>query len=157
MKIFMSKFGYYGDGGSSLKSVSDWSYEELLDRALASIPKVISRAERFEIPTAVTTIVGNKTIIHNFKDICEVFNREPKHVARFILREIGTAGDIEDSRLILQGRFSRSTINNIIARYAKLFVICPICGAPDTYITKERRVYILICTACGARTSITAR
>jgi len=139
-----------------LRSVKDWSYEELLDRALSQVPKVVSRAERFEIPMATTTIVGNKTIIHNFKEICEILNREPKHVARFLLREIGTAGDIEDSRLVLQGRFSRSTINNIIARYAKIFVICPICGAPDTYIRKEKRVYILVCTACGAKNSITA-
>lgn len=140
-----------------MKSISDWTYEELLDRALSMVPKTVTKAERFEIPSAVVSIVGNRTIIHNFKDICEVLNREPRQVARFILREVGTAGEIEDSRLILQGRFSRSTINNVVERYAKLFVICPICGAPDTYVTKEKRVFILICTACGARTSISVR
>lgn len=144
-------------GDINMKSVSDWSYEELLDRALSMVPQKTIRGERFKIPSAVITIVGNKTILHNFKDICEVLNRDVKHVAKFILREIGTAGDIEDTRLILQGRFSRASINNVIERYAKYFIICPVCNAPDTYLTKERRVYILVCTACGARTSVSIR
>ena len=152
----MFKVDFMMAGGFHMKFVSDWSYEELLDRALSMVPKKTTKGERFKIPSAIITIVGNRTILHNFKDICEVLNRDAKHVARFILREIGTAGDIEDTRLVLQGRFSRTTLNNVIERYAKYFVICPVCKAPDTYLTKERRVYILVCTACGARTSVSA-
>ncbi|HDO21156.1 MAG TPA: translation initiation factor IF-2 subunit beta [Candidatus Bathyarchaeota archaeon] len=151
-------YSYYGaDGGFFLKHVSEWSYEEMLDRALSMLPQKISRGERFKLPIPNTSIIGNRTIVYNFKEICDVLNRDIKHVLRFLLRELGTAGDVEDSRLILQGRFSSSTIFNILNRYAKLFVICPVCGAPDTYITREKRVFILVCTACGARTSVSAR
>jgi len=144
-------------GGVSLKHIGDWKYEELLDRALSNLPKKISRGGRFKLPSANVSIVGNRTIIHNFKEFTTLFNRDEKHVMKFLLSELGTAGEIDDSRLILQGRFSRSSINNILNRYAKLFVICPICGAPDTYIVKEKRVFFLICTACGAKTSLSAK
>jgi|YelNatPaOPRAMG01_1025707.scaffolds.fasta_scaffold17071_4 translation initiation factor 2 subunit 2 len=134
--------------------MSELVYEQLLDRALKQIPNKQLKYERFEIPKSEIIMEGNKTIIINFKEIYTILNREPKHIAKFIMKEVGSAGDIDDSRLTLHGKFSRQTINKVIEEYTKLYVICPICGKADTFIKKEERLTYLICGACGATSSL---
>lgn len=100
------------------------------------------------------TIEGNKTIIENFKDIAEALNRDPQHLLKFLLREIATAGTLEGKRVVLQGRFTPYLIANKLKKYIKEYVICPVCGSPDTKIIKRDRFYFLKCEACGAETPI---
>lgn len=129
-------------------------YEQLLDRALKHIPKHVSKHERFEVPRARVVVIGNRTLIQNFREICSILRREPKHVARFFLKELATAGDIEGDMLALQGKFSRAAINKLVRIYTESYVICPICGSPDTRLVKEKRIVFLVCEACGARSSV---
>ncbi len=135
-----------------IKRVLD--YEQLLERALRQVPKHVTKHERFEIPRARVVIIGTRTIIQNFKEICDILRREPRHLARFLLRELATAGDIEGDMLALQGKFSRSAINRLIKIYTESYVICPVCGSPDTRLVKEKRLMFLVCEACGARSSV---
>ncbi|RLF23961.1 MAG: translation initiation factor IF-2 subunit beta [Thermoprotei archaeon] len=131
-----------------------YRYEELLKRALEQMPKQRAEATRFEIPKAKITVIGMRTVIHNFKEICERLNREPRHVLRFILRELATAGMFEGDVLVLQGKFSKGAIDRLIEIYAKNYVICPVCGAPDTKLIKEKRLMFMVCEACGAKSSV---
>lgn len=125
-------------------------YEWLLERALLKVPSKPSKADRFELPKSQIMIIGNKTIIHNFKDIADSLNRDPKHLFQFLLHELGTAGVIEEGRATLHGKFVESSINALIERYAKMYVICPVCNKVDTELKKEGRITMLICGACGA-------
>ncbi len=43
----------------------------------------------------------------NFGEIADVLNRDPEHLLKFLLRELGTAGKVEGTRVIFQGRFSQ--------------------------------------------------
>jgi|YelNatPaOPRAMG01_1025707.scaffolds.fasta_scaffold02695_9 translation initiation factor 2 subunit 2 len=140
--------------GDLKKRVSDYSYEELLDRALSSVK--VSGGDRgvFSLPKISVSIMGGTTIVSGFMNVVEYFNRDVKHVLSFLLKELGAAGTISGDKLILHGRYSGSSIENTLLKYAKTYVICPVCGSRDTYLTKERRVTILVCTACGARTSV---
>ncbi len=132
----------------------EFDYLPLLERALKQVPKHKVRSERFEIPRAMVTIIGSRTVIQNYREICDILRRSPRHVARFLLRELATAGNIEGDMLILQGRFQANTINRLIKVYTKSYVLCPICGSPDTRLVKERRLLFLICEACGAISSV---
>lgn len=134
--------------------MSELTYEQLLNRALRQIPAKQLKYERFEIPKAEVIVEGNKTIITNFKEIHTKLNREPKHIAKFIMKEVGSAGDIDDLRLILHGKFSKQTINKAIEEYTKLYVICPVCGKADTFIRRGERLIYLVCGACGASSSL---
>lgn len=131
-----------------------YDYISLLKRARSMIPPKVLEKRRFEIPKASVAIQGNKTIIINFKSICDAFNREPRHVLKYLLRELATAGIIEEGRVIFQGKFSGSAINNLIKRYAEIYVMCPICHKPDTKIVKEGKFSFLVCEACGAKTPV---
>mgnify|MGYP000182648757 CR=1 FL=1 len=129
-------------------------YTSLLDRAMNQVPKHRVEQSRFKVPKAEVSIVGSRTIIHNFKELTNTLRREPRHLLRFILKQLATAGDIEGDLVILQGQFSRATINRLIDLYVRNYVICPVCKAPDTKIVKEKRMWFLICEACGAKSSI---
>ncbi|MGQ4915013.1 MAG: translation initiation factor IF-2 subunit beta [Candidatus Asgardarchaeia archaeon] len=135
-------------------SESKYDYKTLLERAKAQLPKKVFETKRFEVPKAKVLVHGNRTIIQNFKNICEAFNRPPEHVLKYLLRELATAGQIDDIRAIFQGKFMTSAINDLIRRYADLYVICPLCHKPDTRIVKEGKFSFLVCEACGARTPV---
>jgi translation initiation factor 2 subunit 2 len=126
-------------------------YDELLEKGMEEVPDVEENADRFEVPVADTRKSGSNTVVENFKEIAEKFNREEKHFSKYILNEMGTAGHVENGELILNGEFRRGNINGRIENYADKFLYCPECGSPDTKMKKEKGVELLKCQACGAR------
>ncbi|MEM3507658.1 MAG: translation initiation factor IF-2 subunit beta [Candidatus Bathyarchaeia archaeon] len=129
-------------------------YTELLDRALAKVPKKILSGERFEYPDVVCATFGNKTIIYNFAEISNKLNRSPLHLLKYLSKEMATAGTFDGTRATFQGKFLKETISRILNIYCDRYVICPICKRPDTAIKKEGRFSFLVCEACGAKSSI---
>ena len=132
----------------------EYDYESLLSRARAQIPDVASKRERLEIPRLSYTIVGMRTIIHNFKEIADALDRDPQHLLKFLSGEMATAATMQESRAIFQGKFPHDTFDRLLQRYMESFVVCPICKRPDTRIVKEKRLSFIVCKACGARSSI---
>lgn len=126
-------------------------YEDLLNRAIDQLPPEVFENKRFKVPRAYSNIQGNRTFIKNFKDVAEKLNRDPQHLLKFLLRELGTAGNLEGGRAILQGKFTHYLINDRIEDYVDKYVICPECNRPDTKIIREDRISLLKCLACGAR------
>lgn len=129
-------------------------YEKLLDEAYVGIKPVESKIDRFEIPKAEGHIEGVKTIITNFKVICNYIRRDPAHVLKFLLGELATPGVVKGDRLILTRKISSSAINEKIKLYVETYVICKECKKPDTEIQKEDRFTFIHCLACGAKKSI---
>ena len=129
-------------------------YKELLKRARAQLPPRGLDRKRFELPQPRGSTIGMRTILHNHKEICDALNRDPRHVLKFFSKEMATAGTIDGTRSIFQGKFGRDTLQRLIIRYVDEFVQCPVCKRPDTKIVKERRLSFLICEACGARSSV---
>jgi translation initiation factor 2 subunit 2 len=126
-------------------------YNELLDRAIDQLPPEVFETKRFTVPKAYSDIQGNRTFIKNFKEIADALNRDPQHVLKYLLRELGTAGNIEGGRAIMQGKFTHFVINERIDEYVEKFVICHECNRPDTRIIREDRIFLLKCAACGAK------
>jgi translation initiation factor 2 subunit 2 len=136
--------------------LGEYDYEYLLDRARTSVPERLFDKDRFNIPHVSTYTEGNKTFILNFKEICDVLNREPNQVMKFLLRELATSGLVQGNRAIFQGNFPDSSLEDLVKRYTREYVLCPLCGQPDTVLKKEGRVIILTCEACGARNPVRA-
>jgi len=130
------------------------TYKEMLKEARKKISKDITQAKRLEIPSPQTTIQGNRTFITNFTDITNSIRRDPKHLAKFLFRELAKPGHINGNRLILQGKVIKSLIENKIDAYIKEFVYCKECNKPDTHFEKEDRIIFLKCEACGAKQAI---
>jgi len=132
-------------------------YEKLLDRAKKILPEKVDSKERFEIPKVKGHIEGNKTIITNFQQIASSLRRDEKHLLKYLLRELATPGNVEGQRLIIGRKINSMLINEKIVKYAHEFVICKECNKPDTQIVKEGQVYMLKCTACGAKHPIKSK
>ncbi len=131
-----------------------YNYDELLDRARSQLPKEIFEHKRFDIPQLEMITVGKRTIVRNFGDLADAFNRSADRVLKYVTRELATAGDLEGRRAVFQGKFTEDKIMAIVNDYAKEYVFCHECGKPDTHIVKQGRVNMLKCEACGARSSI---
>jgi len=130
-------------------------YVGMLDRAYSRLPKIApKRVGRFEIPEVKHMIIGNRTLIKNFKQISETIRRDENHLLRFLAKEMATAATIEGEQAIFHGKFSVETIKRLIESYVKEYVICPVCRSPDTKIVKEERFRFIVCEACGAKSSV---
>ena len=126
------------------------SYEELLERAYELLPEKTKKKERWEPPKFTCEIVGRQTIITNFSQVCKTLRRDEKDLAKYISQELGAPYTQEKDRLKIKGKFSELYLNRVLMRYIKSYVICPICGKPDTKISSLRGYKVLKCEACGA-------
>jgi len=130
------------------------SYEEMLKEAKENLPEDITKKKRLKIPRPKLLIQGNQTFITNFEDITNVLRRKPKHLAKFLFRELAKPGHIEGKRLVLQGKVTKRLVEKKLKSYIKEFVYCKECSKPDTKLVKEGRIILMVCEACGARQPI---
>ena len=130
-------------------------YEGLLKRLENQLGntsrKVVSR---LEVPTPQIMWVGQRTIFRNFMEFPKALRREPEKLLLYLNKELASAGYIAGERVIFLGRKEPSSFGALIDRYVKDYVICPVCGSPDTRTEKSKKVGFLLCEACGARSSI---
>ncbi len=129
-----------------------YDYEFLLKRLYERLPSRGAKASRFELPRLQVERVGTKTVIRNFRELASVTRREPRLLMRYLLKELGASGSLdEDSGMLtINVRVSAATLNTLIQRFVRTYVICPTCGAPDTRLEKRGRSWVLVCEACGA-------
>lgn len=127
------------------------TYEQLLNEAYKKVKKIETSIGRFEIPKVEGHFEGKKTILTNFSQIASYLRREPEHFQKFMLKELAASGQKEGDRLVLNITVPSVKINKKIEQYAKEYVLCRECGKPDTELTKQDRVALIHCLACGAK------
>lgn len=136
---------------------ADDDYFSLLDRAKEKLPEVAESHERFKIPDLDILQEGKTTVVRNFIDLTDTLRRDPQHVLQFLLRELGTPGNIEGRRAVFKAKISPVQLSDKIQMYTETFVICSECGRPDTRMIKEGRTLVLECEACGAHRPVNVR
>ena len=130
-------------------------YEMLLSRLRDKLGNTTKKQEsRLELPTPQTIWVGQRTIFRNFMDFPKALNRDPEKLLLYLNKELASAGYIAGERVIFLGRKEPSSFGALIDRYVKDYVICPVCGSPDTRTEKQKKLGFLLCEACGAKSSI---
>ncbi|MBS3076736.1 translation initiation factor IF-2 subunit beta [Candidatus Pacearchaeota archaeon] len=130
------------------------AYEKLLDKAYKEVKVVGASSERFELPKVQGNVTGNNTFITNFAQIADSLRRPQEHLAKFLQKELAVSARIDSQRLILKTKLNSAKVNEKIEKYAKEFVLCPVCGKPDTEIVSEKGVKSKHCLACGAKSPI---
>jgi len=132
-------------------------YEILLKRLRDKLGNESRKASsRLEVPTPQIIWVGQRTIFRNFMEFPKALRREPTKLLLYLNKELASAGYIAGERVIFLGRKVPSSFGALIDRYVKDYVICPVCGSPDTRTEKNKKLGFLLCEACGARSSIKA-
>jgi translation initiation factor 2 subunit 2 len=133
------------------------AYEALLKKAYSNLTEPTESTERFTVPEAKVYIEGKTTVLENFAEIADVVRRDKDHLMKYLLSELGTAGKIDGSRAIFNGKFEPSLINGLIKSYVEDYVICSECGKPDTRLVKDDRFLLLRCDACGGHRPVKKR
>lgn len=127
------------------------SYDELLDRAFAQLPKLSIENVDFKIPEADSMIQGSKTIIRNISQIADVARRSREDIAKYLTKELAAPISLDGSTLNISARIQANQLNEKIKRYFDTYIICKECHKPDTKIAETQRGYVVIvCEACGA-------
>lgn len=133
---------------------SEKDYDKLLDNIYSNLPEKSEEGERFEMPKFEFFTEGNKTMIKNFKSVCEKIRREPQFLSKFLSKELAVPVEVQGERLVLQRRLMGDILNKKLEDFIKMYVICKQCNRPDTHIEEIGRVRTLICESCGARAAI---
>ena len=132
-----------------LKLLKD--YERLLGRVYEKIPPK-SGSGVLELPEPQIIRVGTQTIVKNFREIAQKLKREPDLVARYLMKELASAGSYEEGsgQLVLSVKVSSKVLKQVLDMFVKNYVRCPTCGSIDTHIERRGKVWVLVCEACGA-------
>jgi len=137
------------------RSIRDYSYEELLDRAYSKLSTKPTSTSGFIMPKIDLIFVGDKTIIMNFRQIVEAINREAGILQKYFSKELGSPATLNESgQLVLQGRFNVQVLTKLLKIFIDRYVICPTCSSKDTKLVKKGKVFLLKCMACGAETTL---
>jgi translation initiation factor 2 subunit 2 len=130
-------------------------YERLLKRLQGQLKNTSRKdASRLELPSPQIIWVGQRTIFRNFIEFPKALRRDPEKLLLYLNKELASAGYIAGERVIFLGRKEPSSFATLIDRYVKEYVICPVCGSPDTRTEKNKKLGFLLCEACGARSSV---
>lgn len=130
-------------------------YESLLKRLTGKLNNTSRKeASRLEIPPPQIIWIGQRTIFRNFMEFPKALRRDPEKLLLYLNKELASAGYIAGERVIFLGRKEPSSFGTLIDRYVKEYVICPVCGSPDTRTEKNKKLGFLLCEACGARSSV---
>ncbi|MFH1248658.1 MAG: translation initiation factor IF-2 subunit beta [archaeon] len=132
-------------------------YENLLDKLYSEVKPIKSSSERFEVPKVQGHVEGNKTIMKNINQICDIIRRDKNHFLKFLSRELASLAVTEEDRVIFNRKLAAQMVNEKIEKYVNEFVICPECKKPDTELIKQGEFMFLHCLACGAKHSVRAK
>jgi len=148
-------------GDSWLTSERDYTYEELLKRAVDMMrdknPDMQAGEKKKYVmkPPQVLRHGSKKTSFANFLEICKMLHRSPKHVQDFLMAELGTSGSVDGyNQLLIKGRFQQKNIEGVLKRYIREYVTCHTCRSAETLLQKEGRLHFLQCESCGSRCSV---
>ncbi len=135
--------------------MNDAMYESLLNRLYSKIQSVAGKgAFRLELPQPDVIWSGNRTVLRNFGDYPKLLRRDPEKLLLFLAKELGSSANIVNERAFFIGKWEQDIFKTLLQRYLKEYVLCPICGSPDTKVEKVKRLTFLVCEACGARSSL---
>jgi translation initiation factor 2 subunit 2 len=130
------------------------AYDKLLESAYKKVKVVSSSSDRFKIPKVKGQVQGKNTVITNMQEISDYLRRPIEQISKFLQKELAAAGKIDSNRLILNTKLNSIKVNEKLELYVKLFVLCPVCGKPDTEVQSEKGIKIKHCLACGAKSPI---
>lgn len=136
-------------------------YELFLDRIVEIISeknKGVNKSDWY-IPVPLLFKQATRSVWSNFGETCKILKREKDHLQAFILKELGTEGNIAGDnleQLSLKGKYNATKMEGLIKKYALEYIRCPNCKSNDTTLTKNpsTRLRMLECNYCNTKISV---
>ena len=132
-------------------------YRALLKRAKENLPDDVTKRSRFELPEVDVLYEGKTTVWRNFGDVADTLRREHMAFFQYMLRELGTSGNMDNRRAMFKGRVVKKNIEDKLESFLDAYVYCQECRSPDTRLVREGRTTVLRCDACGGHRPVHVR
>mgnify|MGYP001773268482 CR=1 FL=1 len=130
-------------------------YEALLDRLYKKLPEKDMNVSGQTLPNLIILHIGTTTIIRNFSEYCDRIRRDNKICMRYLLKELGAPGSInENGQLVIQGKFASAVVSALMDRFLRSYVQCSTCKSLDTVLKIDKKIWYISCLACGAQTPV---
>ena len=141
---------------------SDYTYEQLLSRLMKKVyennPELIEKKKSIMPPPQLMRIGTKKTLWANFQETCQAMSRDPDHVFRFFMTELGTEGSFDgNKRLVIRGKYMPKYIESLLRKYIFEYIKCQMCRSVNTVLTRDStsRLYFVNCQDCNSSRSVT--
>mmetsp|Transcript_15831 Transcript_15831/g.25851 ORF Transcript_15831/g.25851 Transcript_15831/m.25851 type:complete len:204 (-) Transcript_15831:77-688(-) len=141
----------------------EYSYQHMLDRIYTQLrannPDLVNKKRAVLRPPEVMRVGTSKILWVNFPEIAKMMKRDPDHVFRFFLAELGTTGSIDGSgRFMIKGKFVPKYIESLLKKYIAEYVTCHMCRQVETKLVRDpvSRMYFMHCSSCGASRAVQA-
>ncbi len=142
---------------------ADPEYESMLERAhhlmRSSNPAMVSRTKKRLKPPNVVRVGSTRSCWTNFAEITDSLGRERVMMKDYFLAELGTTGSLDDkAQLVLKGRHTSASVENLLRKYITAYVMCGNCKSLDTVLEKNTvtRLMSLRCLACASTRTVAA-
>lgn len=102
----------------------------------------------------VTYVRGkNQTFVTNAASIATSLDRSLQFVAKYLSTELACQGRAGKD-IVLTGEFDAVTIENSITNMTSRYVLCRVCGNPETVLDARKDRMRMRCKACGSKSDI---
>lgn len=118
---------------------------------------------RYKMPALVIRTEGRgngiKTNIVNLVDVAGALERDPDHIVHFLSYHLNTLArfDTDHKKATVNGERSMTDLTEALEEFINTFVLCKVCGNPETVVQRRRldqSSISLLCKACGASTLV---
>ena len=103
---------------------------------------------RYKMPSVEITHLTNFTHVKNINAIAKSLNRSVEFILKFISLKLSIQVNLK--KQYLNGTISKNAIQDLINKFVTMYVICDVCGNPETIIIDD----YLECKACGGKTEV---
>ena len=139
--------------------MSVYPVEFLVDRLfdeLSNTTKANANTKsKLSLPRPIVAVVNKKTLVKNFRQMCQQMNRSELDVQKFFSDELLKKTSVDSKGgLLIWGMFRQPGIEKITKRYITQFIICKECNASKTELIKEHRVLYLKCHKCLSKKAL---
>lgn len=102
----------------------------------------------------VTYVRGkNQTFVTNAASIATSLDRSLQFIAKYLSIELACLGRAGKD-IVLTGEFDAVTIENMITNMTSRYVLCRVCGNPETVLDARKDRVRMRCKACGSKSEI---
>ena len=139
--------------GSQGEMITLPTFEADYDQLLSNMDNQVENISKtLRLPQIKMFKQGRSTVISNFGEISQRFNRPDKDLIAFLSEELATTiNQGEDNRLTFRARLNQPNLVKLLLKFAADHIRCSTCKSLDTVIQVEDRLRFKVCTFCTSK------
>ena len=90
---------------------------------------------------------NNKTYLLNLEKISDSLSRDQNELIKWFSYTLGVNCSKKDG--CINGQFESEQLQEVLQKYISRYVLCKVCGNPETTFSLKKKVVYMNCAACG--------